>query len=71
MFETNQNKAERVLRLLIAILLLPAPFLAAQNIYTFVIAGVGAILFFNALTGTCMTYKLLGVNTCSVPEKKE
>lgn len=64
MFETNQNKPERVLRFLIAIVLLPAPFIVEQNAYTLAVAGVGAILLFNALSGTCMTYKAFGVNTC-------
>ena len=70
MFETNQNKPERILRLLIALLLLPAPLLVGSNAYTFAIAGVGAILLFNALTGTCMTYKMFGVNTCRLPRDK-
>ena len=70
MFETNQNKAERILRLLIALALLPAPFLAEQTPYTFILAGIGGILLFNALTGTCMTYKMFGVNTCPIPKNE-
>ena len=31
-------------------------------------AGVGGILMFNALSGTCMTYKMFGVNTCTLPK---
>ena len=71
MFETNQNKAERVLRVLISLLLLPAPLILEQNIYTFILTGVGAILLFNGLTGTCLTYKMFGVNTCSLPNKDQ
>jgi len=67
MFETNQNKPERILRLLIAAVLLPAPLIAEQGPYTLMLSAVGAILLFNAVTGACMTYKLFGVNTCSVP----
>jgi hypothetical protein len=67
MFETNQNKAERVLRFLIAGLLIPAPFVLEQNAYTIICGTVGAILLFNAATGTCMTYKAFGVNTCKLP----
>ena len=66
MFETNQNKPERILRLLVSVLLLPAPLMVGQSPYTLLVAGVGAILFFNALSGTCMTYKLFGVNTCGI-----
>ena len=67
MFETNQNKAERVLRVLIAGLLIPAPFVLEQSAYTIICGTVGAILLFNAATGTCMTYKAFGVNTCKLP----
>ena len=68
MFETNQNKPERVLRFLISIVLLPAPFVLEQNTYTIAIAVIGGILLFNALSGACMTYKMFGVNTCSLPQ---
>ena len=70
MFETNQNKPERVLRFLIAVLLLPAPFILEQNVYTIIVAAVGGILLFNAVSGTCMTYKMFGVNTCKLPQKE-
>ncbi len=70
MFETNQNKPERVLRFLVALVLLPAPFLLEQSTYTLIAGGVGAILMFNALSGACMTYKVFGVNTCAVPKDK-
>ena len=71
MFETNQNKAERVLRVLISLLLLPAPLILEQNIYTFILTGVGTILLFNGLSGACLTYKMFGVNTCSLPKKDQ
>ena len=71
MFETNQNKAERVLRILISLALLPAPFVLEQNPYTLGIAVVGGILLFNGLSGTCLTYKMLGVNTCKLPSESK
>jgi len=67
-FETNQNKPERVLRLLVSLVLIPAPLLLEQNTYTIIIGAVGAILLFNAVSGTCMTYKMFGVNTCKLPQ---
>jgi len=67
MFETNQNTPERILRILISLVLLPAPFLLGQNTYSIGIAAIGGILLFNGLTGTCMTYKMFGVNTCPIP----
>ena len=71
MFEKNQNKAERVLRFLIAVVLLPAPFVLEQNAYTLGLAAVGGILLFNALSGSCLTYKAFGVNTCELPQETE
>jgi len=68
MFETNQNKAERILRLLISLVLLPAPFVVGATPYAYVLAGVGGVLLFNAASGTCMTYKAFGVNTCEIPK---
>ena len=41
MFETNQNKPARILRFLISLVLLPAPFVMEQNTYTLIAAGVG------------------------------
>jgi len=68
MFETNQNKPERVLRFLVSLVLIPAPLLLEQNTYTMIAGAVGLILFFNAVSGTCMTYKMFGVNTCKLPQ---
>ena len=71
MFETNQNKPERVLRLLVSLVLIPAPLLLEQNTYTIIIGAVGAILLLNAVSGTCMTYKMFGVNTCKLPQTND
>ena len=67
MFDTNQNKAERVLRLIVAMVCLPAPFVMEATSYAWVVAGLGAIMLFNAVSGTCYTYKAFGVSTCEVP----
>ena len=71
MFETNQNKPERILRFILAALLLPAPLIAEQSTYSLFLAGAGGILLFNALSGACMTYKAFGVNTCERSEAQE
>lgn len=71
MLQTNQNKPERVLRFILAALLIPAPFVVEQTAYTFAIAGVGGILLFNALSGACLTYKAFGVNTCELPHSDQ
>lgn len=68
MFETNQNKPERILRVLIALLLLPAPSVLDPNAYTVALALVGGVLLFNGLSGVCLNYKIFGVNTCRLPQ---
>ncbi len=64
LFRTNQNKAERILRLIISLFLIPAPMILGYSTYTFIIFVVGAILLFNAISGACMIYKVFGVDTC-------
>ena len=70
MFETNQNTPERILRMLVALVLLPAPLLAGVSTYTIVAAFVVSILAFNAISGACLTYRMLGVSTCRLPDKE-
>ena len=62
--KTNQNNSERVLRFIVALFLVPAPVILGSNIYSLILCSVGGILLFNALVGTCVIYKVMGVNTC-------
>ena len=64
LFKTNQNRAERILRFIVSLFLIPSPIILGASTYTFIICGVGAILFFNAISGACMIYKVFGVDTC-------
>lgn len=63
-FKTNQNKAERILRLIVSFFLIPAPLILGMELYSLILCSVGIILLFNAVVGTCMIYRVLGVNTC-------
>tara|TARA_B100000497_G_C7476762_1_gene293113 strand:+ start:468 stop:674 length:207 start_codon:yes stop_codon:yes gene_type:complete len=65
-FKTNQNTPERVLRFILAIVLIPAPFALGQTNYTYLICALGAILLINAIFGICYIYKILGVDTCKI-----
>ena len=64
LFKTNQNKAERFLRLIVSLFLLPSPMLLGLSLYPLILCSIGVILLFNALSGACMIYKILGVDTC-------
>ena len=66
-FKTNQNKAERILRLLISLFLIPTPFfLGTASLYSILICIIGFILLFNSISGTCYTYMIFGINTCEI-----
>ena len=66
LFVTNQNKSERIARLIISLFLMPTPFILEYSMYAIFLGVLGGILFFNAIVGTCMIYKLFGVNTCNI-----
>ena len=66
LLKTNQNKAERILRLIVSLFLLPAPILLESSLYTLILCSIGGILLFNAVSGTCMIYKIFGVDTCEI-----
>tara|TARA_B100000214_G_C23896560_1_gene594397 strand:- start:452 stop:658 length:207 start_codon:yes stop_codon:yes gene_type:complete len=64
-FEKNQNNAERILRFLMALFMIPAPLIIGTSFYSLILFTIGAILIFNAIIGTCMIYKIMGINTCN------
>ena len=66
LFKKNQNNAERVLRFIVAMFLVPAPLVLGFTTYAIVLCSVGGILLFNALVGTCMIYRIMGVDTCNI-----
>jgi len=63
-FKTNQNNAERVLRFIVALFLIPTPLVLGSTLYSLLLCAVGGVLLFNAISGACMIYKVLGVDTC-------
>ena len=63
-FKPNQNNSERIARFVISLFLLPAPIILGTSNYALVLCGVGGILLFNSLVGTCVIYKVFGINTC-------
>ena len=64
LLKTNQNKPERALRFILAVFLLPTPLIFGASLYAYALFGIGGILLFNAIVGTCYIYRILGVNTC-------
>ena len=65
-FVINQNKTERIVRFIISLFLLPTPIILGQSNYSIFLCVIGGILLFNSVVGTCMIYKLFGVDTCKI-----
>ena len=65
-FKTNQNKSERVVRLIVSLFLLTTPFIIGSSTYSMILSTVGGILLFNSIVGTCYIYRIFGVDTCKV-----
>ncbi|RJU84089.1 MAG: DUF2892 domain-containing protein [Candidatus Poseidoniales archaeon] len=71
---TNQSNTERIIRAVIAVVLILA-YLAipssVNNSIALVGLGVAGVLLFNAVSGNCYIYRVLGINTCPLPETQE
>ena len=68
---TNQSNKERIIRAVIAVVLILA-YLAipssVNNTIALIGLGVAGVLLFNAASGNCYIYRMLGINTCPLPE---
>ena len=71
---TNQSNKERIIRAVIAVVLILA-YLAipssVNNTIALIGLGVAGVLLFNAASGNCYIYRMLGINTCPLPEAQE
>jgi fructose-specific phosphotransferase system IIC component len=65
LFTVNQSKKERIIRSVIGIILLAISF-ALTSPLCYLPLTIGGILLFNALSGVCMIYKMLGYSTCPI-----
>ena len=66
----NQSNKDRIIRAVIAILLILAYFVvpsSVNNSIALIGLGVAGVLVFNAISGNCYIYRMLGINTCSLP----
>jgi len=70
-FVTNQSNKDRIIRAAIAAVLILA-YLAipssVNNSIALIGLGVAGVLAFNAISGNCYIYRMLGINTCPLPE---
>tara|TARA_B100000459_G_scaffold124874_1_gene77539 strand:+ start:328 stop:576 length:249 start_codon:yes stop_codon:yes gene_type:complete len=73
-FVTNQSNKERIIRAVIATLLILAYFAipsSVNNMIALVGLGVAGVLIFNAISGNCYIYRMLGISTCPLPESQD
>ena len=73
-FVTNQSNKDRIIRAVIAIVLILA-YLAipssVNNTIALIGLGVAGVLVFNAISGNCYIYRMLGINTCPLPDTQD
>ena len=65
-FKRNQNNSERMVRFIAGLFLIPSPLIFGKSLYSLIMLSVGGVLIFNAISGICMIYKVLGINTCKL-----
>ena len=69
MFVKNESDKDRIIRVVIAVILIGFYFVVPSSVNAS-IANIGlvvaGVLLFNALSGTCMIYRALGINTCPI-----
>ena len=73
-FVTNQSNKDRIIRAVIAALLILAYFVVPSSVNNSIVLiglGVAGVLVFNAISGNCYIYRMLGINTCPLPEVQD
>ena len=69
MFVKNESDKDRIIRVVIAVILIGFYFAVPSSVNAS-IANIGlvvaGVLLFNAVSGTCMIYRALGINTCPI-----
>jgi hypothetical protein len=64
----NVGSVDRVLRALLGIVLILAPFVSGAAMFQgplmWVSVIVGAVMLFTAVTRFCLLYRVLGITTC-------
>lgn len=69
---TNQGNTDRIIRAVLAIILLVVSYTSGFETMNGMIAlSVAGVLIFNVVSGNCYIYRVLGINTCPVDLKSE
>jgi hypothetical protein len=63
--QQNESTLDRFVRIILGgILMISTSYIAMPGILVFMVMVVGLYLMFSGLSGHCLIYKLVGVNTC-------
>ena len=69
---TNQSNTDRMIRAVVAVILLVVSYTSGFDSTIGMMAlAVAGVLVFNAISGNCFIYRVLGINTCPVDLKSE
>jgi hypothetical protein len=60
----NVGTIDKVIRIILGIVLMIVAFTTASTVLKVVLFIIGLVALVTALSGFCLLYKLLGVNTC-------
>ena len=68
----NQSNTDRMIRAVVAVILLVVSYTSGFDSTIGMMAlAVAGVLVFNAISGNCYIYRVLGINTCPVDLKSE
>ena len=67
LFVTNQSNTERIIRAVIALILIIAGYFIGSPLFEVGLMLAGG-LFFNAVSGNCYIYRMFGFSTCPLPD---
>ena len=67
LFVKNQSNTERIIRAVIAVILIIAGYFVGSPVFE-VGQMVAGVLIFNAVSGNCYIYRMFGFSTCPIPE---
>ena len=65
-FLKNQNKSERLTRLIVSLFLIPSSLVYDIDYFSIAQSIVGGVLLFNAVSGMCVIYRIFKVSTCEI-----
>ena len=65
---TNQSDKERIIRAVIAVICVIGGFLIKVTMLSMAFYMIAGALIFNAVSGNCYIYRMLGYSSCPLPK---